>query len=68
MKAINEKEEGDCRYVAFWNGKRCEVWAKTRYDAQELAAKHFKTKKTYTVSVVLAVTAGGEEVIHTPTD
>ena len=54
-------------YVAFYRGKRMEVEAKTSYEAQQTAAKAFKAKKSYEVSVVLAET-GGQPVVHAPQD
>jgi hypothetical protein len=46
--------ENNRPYIAFWRGKRHELFAKTSFDAQEAAAKHFKAKKSYEVSVLLA--------------
>ena len=51
-------------YVAFYKGKRIEVYAETKYAAQQEAAKQFKAKKSYDVTVVLAE-KDGQEVIHT---
>ena len=45
-------------YVAFYKGKRIEVYADTKYQAQQLAAKHFKAKKEWEVNVVLAEVDG----------
>ncbi len=53
-------------YKAFWRGKSVEVHAETSYEAQQKAAKLFKAKKAYEVTVVLCEKAG-EQVIHTPT-
>jgi hypothetical protein len=50
-------------YVCFWKGKRHEVYAETTLEAQELAAKFFKAKKQYQVTVVLAE-KDGQPVIH----
>ncbi len=52
-------------YVAFYRGKRLEVKAETSLAAQEKAAKLFKAKKSYEVSVVLAE-KDGVQVVHTP--
>lgn len=41
------------RYKAFYNGKTWELEASSSYEAQQLAAKHFKTKKSWLVTVVL---------------
>jgi len=51
-------------YIAFYKGKRIEVYADTKYNAQQEAAKQFKAKKSYDVTVVLAE-KDGQEVIHT---
>lgn len=52
-------------YVAFYKGKRAEVYADTSFQAQEIAAKQFKAKKRHEVTVVLAE-KNGEQVVHTP--
>ena len=54
-------------YIAFYKGKRIEIYAKTSYEAQQIAAKQFKAKKSYDVTVVLAE-KNGEQVIHTAVD
>jgi len=41
-------------YVAFYKNKQITVKALRSYDAQLLAAKQFKAKKSYEVTVVLA--------------
>jgi hypothetical protein len=40
-------------YKAFYRGKTCMVCASTSYEAQQMAAKLFKAKKSYEVTVVL---------------
>lgn len=50
-------------YVAFYKGKRTEVYAATSYEAQQKAAAFFKAKKSYDVTVVLAE-KGGAPVVH----
>jgi hypothetical protein len=50
-------------YIAFYRGKKIEVYASTSYEAQQLAAKEFKAKKSYEVTVVLAE-RNGEQVTH----
>lgn len=45
-------------YIALYRGKRIEVHAESSYDAQQKAAKQFKAKKSYEVSVYLAEKAG----------
>lgn len=53
-------------YLAFYKGKRFELYSDTLYHAQLDAAKHFgvKPSKSYLVSVTLCE-KGGESVIHT---
>jgi hypothetical protein len=41
-------------YVAFYKGKQYELTANSAYNAQVIAAKHFKAKRHYEVTVVLA--------------
>ena len=45
-------------YVAFYKGKRIEVYADTMYGAQKTAAKHFNAKKEWEVNVNLAEVDG----------
>ena len=58
-------------YVCFWNGKRCEVKAKSTYDAQQEATDVFQKAagrrrvKSYDIEVVLAE-KDGEQVTHRP--
>jgi hypothetical protein len=40
-------------YIAIYKGKRLEVYAESSYKAQLEAAKQFKAKKSYDVSVYL---------------
>jgi hypothetical protein len=53
-------------YIAFYKGKQHEVHAATSYEAQKKAAEHFKARKSYEVTVVLAE-KDGQQVTHTPT-
>ncbi len=53
-------------YKAFYRGKTTEIYADTSFQAQEKAAKFFKAKKSYEVTVMLCEKAG-EQVVHTPT-
>ncbi len=50
-------------YKAFYKSKEIEVYAETSYQAQLKAAKEFKAKKSYEVTVVLCEKQG-EQVIH----
>jgi len=51
-------------YICFYRGKRIEVRSLRSFDAQETAAKIFKAKKSYEVTVVLAEDQMGNTVIH----
>jgi hypothetical protein len=53
-------------YIAIYKGKQIEVYANTQYDAQLAAAKQFKAKKSYEVSVYLCEKEG-EQVTHSTT-
>ena len=54
-------------YIAFWRGNRVEVTAETSLQARDKAAAHFKARKAYEVTVVLAEKSG-ETVTHTPSE
>ena len=53
-------------YIAFYRDKKAEVRATTSFEAQQIAAKIFKAKKAYEVTVMLAE-KGAEQVVHTAT-
>jgi len=55
---MEEKKNG---YIAMYRGKKKEVYANTSYEAQTIAAKEFKAKKSWEVSVYLCE-KGGEQV------
>lgn len=48
------------KYIAFWKNQRHELEATSSYEAQQAAAKHFKAKKSWEVTVMLA------DVTHNP--
>jgi hypothetical protein len=50
-------------YIAFYRGKRTEVYANSSYEAQQKAAAYFKAKKAYEVDVYLAE-KDGKTVVH----
>jgi hypothetical protein len=52
-------------YIAFYKGKKIEVYAASSYEAQLKAAKEFKAKKSYDVNVILAE-KDGQQVTHKP--
>ena len=54
-------------YKAFYKGKTIDVFAETSYAAQKEAAKQFKARKEYEVSVMLCE-KGGEQVTHLATE
>lgn len=54
MMADGGDTDGKYGYIAFYKGKRAEVYANTSYEAQLKAAKMFNAKKSYDVHVVLA--------------
>lgn len=54
-------------YIAFYKGKRHEVYAGTTYEAQQKAAAFFKAKKAYEVTVGLAE-KDGVPVVHVAVD
>jgi hypothetical protein len=62
-KMADGGELGENGYVAFYKGKRMELYAKTQYEAQLKAAKAFGAKKSWDVNVVLAE-VGGKQVVH----
>ncbi|MFH1984767.1 MAG: hypothetical protein ABIL58_23245 [Pseudomonadota bacterium] len=49
-----DPNEGLNGYIAFYKGKRIEVFAKTSFEAQQKAAATFGAKKSYDVTVELA--------------
>lgn len=51
-------------YKAFYNGKTCEVWATSSYQAQLEAAKILKARKSYDVTVIICERADGTQVVH----
>jgi len=63
-KKTKDAENG---YVAFYKGKRMDVYANTSYEAQQKAAKAFGAKKSYEVTVALAE-KNGEQVVHKAVD
>jgi hypothetical protein len=50
-------------YVAFYKGKKMDVYAKTSLEARDKAAKAFGAKKAFDVTVMLAE-KGGKQVTH----
>lgn len=54
-------------YIAFYKGKKLEVYAASSYEAQQKAAALFKARKSYEVTVVLAE-KDGQQVTHIATE
>ncbi len=52
-------------YIAFYKGKKLEVYANSTYEAQKKASEHFKARKSYEINVMLAE-KDNEQVVHTP--
>jgi len=50
-------------YKAFYRGKSIDVYADSSYAAQQQAAKIFKAKKSYDVTVMLCEKQG-QQVVH----
>jgi hypothetical protein len=69
LNEVLDQNESDGKngYIAFYKGKKIEVYANSSYEAQQKAAAIFKAKKTYDVTVKLA-TKDGEQVVHKPLD
>jgi hypothetical protein len=53
------------QYIAIYNQEQVRVEANTSYEAQKIAAKAFKAKHSYNVSVHL-VSVDNKQVTHTP--
>lgn len=54
-------------YVAFYKGKKMDVYAESSFGAQQKAAAAFKAKRSYDVTIVLAE-KDGQQVTHLPLD
>lgn len=54
-------------YKAFYRGRQIEVTANTSLEARDEAARQFKAKKAYDVTVVLCE-RDGAQVTHAPMD
>ena len=51
-------------YICFYKGRQITVQALRSFDAQEIAAKKFKARRPWEVSVILAARSDGSEVVH----
>ena len=63
---LNTRKDGDYGYIAFYKGKKVEVYAPSSYAAQKLASVHFGVKRSYEITVVLCERSDGSQVVHTP--
>ena len=61
---INTKQSGDSGYVAFYKGKRVEVYGKSLLAARTTVAKHFKARKEYDINILIAEREDGSPVVH----
>ena len=57
---MTEQAKNLCGYLAFYKGKKLEVYAETKLQAQNKAAVIFKAKKSYEVDVYLCEKDGKE--------
>jgi hypothetical protein len=64
MLTINEKKDGDSGYLASYRSQKVGVYASSSYAAQQLAAKHFKTRRTHEVSVYLCENPDGTQYVQ----
>ena len=51
-------------YICFYKGRQITVQALRSFDAQTIAAKKFKARRPWEVSVILAARSDGSEVVH----
>ena len=67
FKTKDSKTKDENGYVAFYKGKRAEVYADTKYNAQLKAAEILGAKKPWEVAIELAE-KDGVQVVHRPVD
>jgi hypothetical protein len=65
LKSAAPIGSGKNGYIAFYKNKQVEVMADTQYEAQQIAADHFRARKPHDVTVMLAE-KGGKQVTHMP--
>lgn len=65
LKSAAPIGSGKNGYIAMYKGKKVEVMADTQLEARDLAADHFRARKPYDVTVMLAE-KGGKQVTHMP--
>lgn len=66
MKIINQKSDGECGYIAFFNGQKVGLYAQGAWEAKQLATAHFRPRKSqvHSVHVMIAEDSLGEQVVH----
>ena len=64
---LNTKTEGDWGYIAFYKGRRYEVYGKSLLAARDIVQKHTKAKKGWEINITVAEKPDGAAVIHTAT-
>lgn len=64
---LNTKTEGDHGFIAFYKGKRYEVYGKSLIAARDVVQKHTKAKKGYDINITVAENPDGSTVVHTAT-
>jgi len=64
-KAAQTIGSGKNGYIAMYKRQKVEVMADSKYEAQQMAAKHFRARKPHDVIVMLAE-KGGKQVTHMP--
>ena len=52
-------------YKAYYKGKTLDIYANSSYEAQQIAAKQFKAKKSYDVAIVLCEKNGEQIAVNT---
>jgi hypothetical protein len=62
-----KEDTGMNGYIAFYKGKRYELYANSKYEAQKKAAEFFKAKKSYEVNVELAE-VNEKDITHIATE
>lgn len=64
---INTKNDGQNGYIAFFNGKKAEVYADSSYQAQQRAVAHFKPAKSKRHLVFVMIAESNGQVTHSTT-
>lgn len=66
--ALNVKQPGDSGFVAFYKGKRYEVYGKTLILARDVVQQHTKAKKAWEINIMMAERPDSSTVVHVATD